>query len=189
MNRTLSSKLIISSILLATITTAAPTAMAGDKHRRHLDNHHTDYAKVTHVEPIYREITHRVPRESCWTESRYRRHDSNGSYTPTILGSVIGGALGNELGHSKKNKQVGAAVGAILGGSIGYDIGRRNNKGGSYSEPYNEQVCETEYTSEYEQKLVGYKVDYRYQGRIYHTRMNKHPGKRIKIAVNVTPVY
>jgi hypothetical protein len=31
-------------------------------------------------------------------------------------------------------------------------------------------------------------VAYRYQGRTYHTRMDQHPGKRIRVRVNVIPV-
>lgn len=37
--------------------------------------------------------------------------------------------------------------------------------------------------------LEGYRVTYRYQGHDYVTRVDHHPGKRIKVKVNATPVY
>ena len=37
--------------------------------------------------------------------------------------------------------------------------------------------------------IEGYRVTYRYQGHNYVTRMNRHPGRRIKVKVNVIPVY
>lgn len=151
----------------------------------------TDWARVVDVDPIYETIRHRVPVRDCWMETRYEPVDrGRGSYTPGLLGAVIGGALGNELGHNKSNKRVGAVVGAALGASIARDIDQHRR--GHRSErvhPVREEVCETSERVEYEEQLVGYNVTYRYQDRTYHTQMSEHPGKRLRVAVNVTPVY
>ncbi len=145
-----------------------------------------DYAKVSHVEPIYETVSHRVPDEHCWTETRYRANDSQRSYTSPLIGGLLGGALGNEIGHSKRNKQVGTAVGALLGASIGHDVYNHKNQ---RRQPYQEKICEVQYRTQHEEKLVGYNVDYQYQGRRYETRLDHDPGKRLKVAVNVQPVH
>lgn len=168
-------------------------AVAGHKSQHH--NRHTDFAKVTEVEPIYKTITHRVPERSCWTETRYVPRHSGGhhykSHTPTILGTLIGGAIGNELGHSSTNKKVGAVVGGVLGASVARDWQHSKHHQDNHRHEevaVEEEVCEVKERVEYEERLVGYHVTYRYQGKTYHTRMDDHPGKRLKVAVKVTPV-
>lgn len=152
-------------------------------HSKH--NKHTDYAKVTDVDPIYKTVSHRTPERSCWTETVYEPVSGSHSYTPTILGTLIGGAIGNEIGHSNKNKKVGAVAGALLGASIAGNYSKNNS---NKSVARDTEVCETQHRTEYEERLVGYNVKYRYQGRTYHTRMDRRPGDRIKVAVQVRPV-
>lgn len=148
-----------------------------------------DFARVTDVDPIYKTITHRIPERSCWTETRYLRDDGYRSNTPVLLGSLVGGALGNELGHNKSNKRVGAVVGAVLGASVARDWRHQHSSGSGRVRAVNEEVCEVNERVEYEERIVGYNVTYRYQGQTYHTRMNHHPGRKLKVAVSVTPVY
>ena len=47
--------------------------------------------------------------------------------------------------------------------------------------------CETRYTTREEREPDGYRVTYRYAGREYTTRTEQHPGKRIRVRVEVTP--
>lgn len=167
-----------------------------------------DFARVIDAEPVYKTIKHREPVQQCWMETVYRpvskpryhhkRHDK--SYTPTIIGGLLGGALGNEVGNNKSAKKVGAVAGAVLGASLANDYVRwRNGKdqnnyppaknhAANYRESYQEERCETEYEVSYEERLIGYDVTYQYNGEQYHTRTRKHPGKRLKVAVEVTPV-
>ncbi len=152
-------------------------------------NYQNDYARVTQVDPIYQTIKHEVPERSCWLETRYEPVDDHKSYTPVVLGTLIGGALGNELGHNKSNKKVGAVVGGALGATLARDWSHASRDSRSASRPVSEEVCETRYRSEYEERVVGYNVTYRYQGQVYHTRTDQHPGKRIPVAVQVTPIY
>jgi len=174
---------LLISLPLSTIT-AAPPSTLHNKHHSGAQKH-TDYAKVTDVDPIYKTVSHRVPERSCWTETVYEPVSSSSSYTPTILGTLIGGAIGNEVGHSNKNKKVGAVAGALLGASIAGNYSNSSNK----SVARDTEVCETQHRTEYEERLVGYNVQYRYQGRTYHSRMDRRPGSRIKVAVQVKPVY
>lgn len=147
---------------------------------------HTDYAKVTHVEPIYETVSVREPYKECHMEDRVVHRKSHQSATPKILGALIGGAIGNELGHNKSNKRVGAVAGAILGGSIANDLSRKPHNGSHYTK--RERVCHVNHTVRHEKQVTGYDVSYKYRGQHYSTVMNTHPGDRIRVVVDVTPI-
>lgn len=175
---------IVSTLAL---TMTAMSASAG----YNSDNAHIDYARVTHVEPVYETVVRSLPKEQCWNErvrhsQRYARHYGE-SATPTLLGALIGGAIGNELGHHKRNKQVGAVVGGILGGSIGRDIGRNANRHHHDDHYSTVERCKVRYESYEEQALVGYDVTYRYRGNEYNTHTVEHPGEKLRVRVSVQP--
>lgn len=164
---------------------AAPSSWAKHSHHKKVN-----WAKVSDVQPIIRTIEHRIPQETCWNEPvRYEHHTDGGrSYTGTILGGIIGGAIGNEVGHSKKNKKVGAVIGTVLGASVGHDLSNRyHSKPSSHVSYRNERRCQVSNEIRYEEKVIGYHVWYRYHGNEYKTRMNHHPGKKIKVRVTVEP--
>ena len=176
-------KLILPTLIMT--LAVAPSSWA-----KHAHHGKAKWAKVTNVQPIIRTIEHRIPREDCWNEQvRYEEHVDDGrSYTGTILGGIIGGAIGNKVGHSKKNKKIGTVVGAVLGASVGHDISNRNYSNSSSNVSYrNERYCEVHNEISYEEKVIGYHVWYRYHGNEYKTRMNHHPGNKIKVRVNVDP--
>jgi uncharacterized protein YcfJ len=161
---------------------------AGSRYQK--DNHHRDFAKVTHVQPIVVQSERRTPRRECWEEEvRYETpRQQRKSYTGPILGGIIGGAIGNELGAGQDNKKVGAVVGAVLGASIGNDISHNRSHRDNRVQYRTERRCNVEHDVEYYERITGYNVTYRYNGRTYHTRMDNHPGKRIKVRVKVVPV-
>lgn len=176
-------KLTLPSVLIS-LSMALPAMAKGPHH----DN--SDWAKVTHVDPITRTVEYSTPHQKCWNErSHYQqpRHN-NDSMTSTIMGGIIGGALGNAVGHSKKNKQVGAVVGSILGASVGHGLSNNNSYDRhSNSSYYNGKRCTVENEIRYEEEVIGYHVSYQYRGEEYKTRMNHHPGKRLKVRVSVEP--
>ncbi|MEH6579540.1 MAG: glycine zipper 2TM domain-containing protein [Amphritea sp.] len=177
------------TVAIATLGLLATSVEASGRHDKH-HNAHRDYAKVVHVQPIVVHSERRVPHRECWDEQvRYeepRQHRN--SYTAPILGGIIGGAIGNELGHNKSNKRVGAAVGAVLGASIGHDVTRDSAYNGEHSGYRTETRCTVQHDVEYYERVTGYNVTYRYHGRTYHTRTNNHPGKKIRVRVNIVPV-
>jgi uncharacterized protein YcfJ len=152
-------------------------------------NTHTDTARVTHVEPVYTTVEHRIPRETCWKDTvRTDKRAHRQSGTPVILGGVIGGLLGNELGDNRDNKRIGAVVGSILGASIASDI-QGQHPSRNHHRRYEEiERCEISHTSEIEQVLDGYEVDYRYRGKNYSTFMKHHPGDQLTVSVRVDPL-
>ena len=153
-------------------------------------NRHTDYARVVAVEPVYRTVERRVPQQECWVETVREEVPvrTASSATGTIVGGIVGGAIGHAVGHGRSNKKLGTVVGAALGMSVGNDLSR--NRRGGYTEVSYRDVerCEVRHTIQTERRLLGYDVTYQYQNQRYTTRMDQHPGKRIKVAVDVSPV-
>jgi len=174
-------RLITTTVIIASLMAAPVMARS---------NSHVDSAKVTNVEPIVETVEIQTPQRSCWTETVAYKTPRHGyqSHTGTILGTLIGGAIGNAVGHSKTNKKVGTVAGAILGGTIGRDMSRSDNRY-SKTEYVEEERCEVTHDVSYKDRIIGYDVTYKYRGKTYHTQMDTPPGKRIKVAVDVRPIY
>lgn len=148
------------------------------------------YARVVDSKPIYEWVEQRTPAKHCWVETVREEHShSNQRASTVVLGSVIGGAIGHAVGHGHKNKKVGTAVGAILGAAIGSDIERSKRGSKNYHTQYRDvERCEYRDKVTTVEHLVGYDVTYQYNGQRYTTRMQNHPGDRIKVAVDVRPL-
>ena len=150
-----------------------------------------EYARVISVDPVYQRVARSVPTDECWIESvrveqpvyEYR------SKTNTLVGTMLGAAIGHQLGRDKKGKQIGRIAGAVLGASIATDADNRRNDSRYRVEYRDEERCETRYTTHYQQEVVGYDVAYQYHGKTYYTRMDRHPGDRIEVSVDVRPTY
>ena len=161
-------------------------------------NTHYHYATVTEVTPIVKTISYQEPHKECWIETvRHEtysepEHQHSSQAASTVVGSLVGAAIGHGVGNGRKNKQIGAVAGAILGGAIGHDISRNHNRSHHHTQKHveyrDEERCSVSHSTQYEERVVGYDVSYRYNGSIYHTEMDHHPGDRIKIAVDVRPI-
>lgn len=187
-------KTIVTSILVAGI--GLSSAQASDHYRpskspysyqKQERRQGVDYAKVVHVEPITRTLSHRIPEETCWNERVRYSDNRHQSATPAIIGGIIGATIGHSLGNDKykTNRTIKTVALGALGASIGHDIGNKQHDRDYYGQ---EQRCEVSYHTRYEEQIVGYNVRYRYRGETYHTRMDYHPGKRIPVQVNVRPI-
>ncbi len=180
------------ALAIVAATATSSTAFAGSK-ARHSGDAYFDYARVLKVRPITKSIKVSEPIESCWDKPvTYQRSSSrrNHSRTPDVIGAIVGAAVGNRIGkhgHGRA-RDVATVAGAVLGGSIGRDIRKKGDR--HHHETYTETVrhCETRHDVRYEDRVVGYRVKYRYNGTVYKTRMDRHPGDEIKVRVNVTPV-
>ena len=147
-----------------------------------------DYAEVLDAEPITRIVRVSTPRQECWDEEvayeeSGRKHDG----VSTVVGAIIGGALGNAVGHSNTNKKVGTVIGAVLGGTLGRSHDLRKNR---YGQKYTaiEERCEVYQDYEEHEKIIGYRVRYQYNEKVYTTRTDAEPGERIKVRVTVSAV-
>ncbi|MDW8479141.1 MAG: glycine zipper 2TM domain-containing protein [Xanthomonadales bacterium] len=168
---------VLSSLMLASVL--VPPAMARSY----------DWAPVVRVEPVV--VRERVPvsEQVCRSEPvtvvERRRSDERAA---AILGAIIGGVIGNQFGRGD-GRDAATAAGALLGYHAVRDSQRRADRyyGGGVRYVEHRDVCSYETTYELEERIVGYDVTYRYNGRLYTTRTSHHPGSRIRVVADVRP--
>jgi uncharacterized protein YcfJ len=137
-----------------------------------------DYARVVDVDPIVSRVQVSSPQRDCWYEDREVAVQR--SATPTVLGAIIGGVIGHQIGNGP-SRGVATAAGAILGATVGNDAGARNAR----IENRSVERCEARYSRDWEERIDGYRVTYRYQGRQYNTVMAYDPGDRVQVRVGM----
>lgn len=165
------------------VTAAAISTAAFAEH-----DEYTDYARVVAAQPVYARVAHSVPHEQCRIERvryEYPSHHHR-SATGTLVGTMLGAAVGHQIGRDKDGRKIGRVAGAILGASIGSDISRRQVPPAQV-EYRDEESCDTGYSTRYQHEVIGYDVTYEYNGKLYHTRTDQHPGSEMKVAVDVQP--
>ncbi len=148
-------------------------------------NYH--YAEVVDVRAEYKEVRKPIDREVCWDETTYERTRSGSrSHTPTVVGAIIGGVIGNQFGGGS-GQRAATVAGAALGGSIGRDAARKSGHPDEYRKVIREK-CQVQRSYTRESVASGYRVTYQYDCRLYRTHMNEHPGDRIRVRVDVSPM-
>ncbi|HHB13058.1 MAG TPA: glycine zipper 2TM domain-containing protein [Chromatiales bacterium] len=156
---------------------------------------YVDRARVVSVRPIYETVEVAVPRRECWTGRVVERYSSVPDYGgdtlfPTLIGGALGGYLGNKLGDGR-SEAVTTAMGTAIGLAVGQQVGRKHRRHHHYSEPvrvHRERRCRTVEHYETERRLTGYRVKYRYKGRLFETITDHRPGKWISVEVDVDPL-
>lgn len=150
-----------------------------------------DEAQVVSVDPIIEQVNEPIDREVCWNEPvtyrepvRRRRSDAG-----AVWGAIIGGVIGNQFG-SGRGRDAATVAGAALGYSAVRDEQRRHDyhRYGERVVRSNEQRCRVETDYQSEERVLGYNVAYRYNGRVYHTRTDAHPGDTIRVRVDVQAI-
>ena len=151
---------------------------------RHVRNDDYDYAPVTRVEPIMRQVRIETPRRECYDDVHYVESPAPQVAGHTLLGGIIGGVIGHQIGHGH-GRDFATVAGAAIGAGVGYTNATRQY--GSQTREETVQRCDVRYEREYEERIDGYRVTYEYNGREYTTRMPYDPGERIKVRVAVAP--
>ncbi|MFA5937924.1 MAG: glycine zipper 2TM domain-containing protein [Sinimarinibacterium sp.] len=151
------------------------------------DEGNVEFVRVVSATPIYRDVRVDEPRRECWDErvvypGGYRRNDLAAG---TVVGAIAGGVAGHQFGKGH-GRDAATVVGALIGASIGQQSAAAHSAPRPERVAY-EQRCEIVDASRYEQRVEGYDVAYRYNGRIYHTQMPYDPGNRIAVQVDVRP--
>ena len=178
---------------IASLSAAALPALAAESFM--------DRARVVSVRPISENIP--VSREECWNdrvrtyeERRVTRSDTGAAIGPgTVLGAVIGGVVGHQFGNSSGGRDRGTAAGAVVGGLIGNQVDRDQGRPG-YGErvteidrvPVERNVERCRTVEEMREARVGYDVRYAYGGREFQTRLDRDPGRFLRVNVNVEAV-
>jgi uncharacterized protein YcfJ len=164
--------------LIATVfalTSFTSLTLAGNNYR----NADYSYAPVVDVQPVYEQYQVPQDRQIC-EDYRGRQHPNNQQSNGggAFLGAVLGGVIGNRFGKGNGRK-ASTAVGAVIGASIG-------SQAKSSKHSYNNQrrSCYTQRDYIIEERISGYEVSYDYNGRVYQTTMQNHPGDRVRIQVS-----
>lgn len=144
-----------------------------------------DKAEVTRVEPLYRPVQVARPIKRCWMERVTHTIRPRPHLGATLAGGVIGGVIGHELGPRRGQAPLTVA-GALAGAAIGRGLSRQVHAGPA-SASRDVQRCTTIDRYEQRQQLIGYSVEYRYAGQTFTTQTRHHPGRYLRMRVQVDP--
>lgn len=164
-------------------------------------------ARVTRVERMAAQNDPYL-RQECWDERNSRhegdyyrddsgrlyRNDGSGNKTArTLIGALIGGALGNQVG-SGSGRTAATVAGAVVGGSIGNQSVRDDQRPGydgydRYRDDAGvEMRCRTvEGHARGGRNRDVYRVSYSYGGQTYRAMSYTHPGRTLRVTVDVRP--
>lgn len=161
---------------------------------RHQDQRH-DWGEVIRVDPIVAANFQPIHRNECWSQpvvyrepARYHYRD-RGDRAPAIVGAIVGGVIGNQFGSGS-----GRDAATLAGAALGYSAVRDSTRHGGYytsggrSYQVMEQRCAPRTSYVRDERVRGYEVTYRYRGEIYRTTTDYHPGDRIQVRIDVTPL-
>lgn len=169
---------VIPVVLLAACSTASKRPPA--------EPVYMEMAEVTRVAPLYQQVEVARPVKRCWTERVAHTHTPRPNVGATLAGGMIGGGIGSKLGRGRGNAPL-VVAGALAGAAIGRRLSRP-----AYAAPVTTwqdvQRCTTVNRLEQRQQVVGYRVDYRYEGQIFTAQTRHHPGRYIRVRVDVDPV-
>ena len=196
MTRSLNLNVLTTPVITAVALLCASLANAGG----HAGEYFYTTARVVDVTPMY-EYHRTYPSHSSHqphygNDQRckikhvevHNTHRDSGA-VGAIIGGAIGAHIGSSIGDSREATAVGAIAGSVLGGAVGqqqsssvhYRVGqdcyqRPTHHSQGYEKPYREY-----------RELIGYKVRYRYNGREFSMTTHEHPGRTVRIRVEVQP--
>lgn len=117
-----------------------------------------DYARVLRVDPISDAVAMPVKKERCDDSIRAQRADE---------------ALAGDVRTIQPDTAIGAAITEEIRHRERTTAMRR---------------CRLVTTYETSDQIVAYRVQYIYGGDIFVRRMDKHPGARVRVRVNLNPM-
>ena len=169
-----------------------------DTYDRYERDQYYDQARVLSVDPVIDSVAQPIRRDECWREPilvrepvRHYRHGDryrNRDRTPALVGALVGGVIGNQFG-SGHGRDAATLAGSAIGYSVARDANRYDHRGRYYSRDrvyrtYAER-CAVRTDWRRDDRVIAYDVTYEYNGQIYRTRTNYHPGDTIRVRVDV----
>ncbi len=179
--------IMITAALFGVLSSGLVRADDDDYRHGHHRHHQHDYARaevvyapVIYVEPLYQIVRRTRPSRECWsTTESYADGRGGDSAAGLVLGGVLGGMLGNNIAHGH-DRDVAVIAGTLLGATIGHDLDH-----GRAAAPVTRTRCEEYSDDDTHQQIIGYRVQYRYSGRIYETQTERPPGAHVRITVSI----
>jgi uncharacterized protein YcfJ len=141
------------------------------------------YAKVVSVTPVRSSgaAAHQVCHDEVVNHAAPPKDQHN--IAGTAIGAVAGGLLGHMVGNGKGNT-LATVAGAAAGGYAGNRIENAHHKPQVTQSV--ERRCST--VAATDGKIIGYDVQYVYNGVTRTTRMDHDPGDRVQVQEGVTAV-
>jgi uncharacterized protein YcfJ len=141
------------------------------------------YAKVVSVTPVRSSSS--TPRQVCRDEvvNHTAPPKDQHNIAGTAIGAIAGGLLGNQVGGGK-GRTLATVAGAAAGGYAGNRIENSHHQAQVTSTV--ERRCNT--VTDTSSKVVGYDVQYVYNGVTRTTRMDHDPGDRVQVQEGVSVV-
>ena len=167
---------ILSTLISTTIALSSVQALAED-------NFHYDYATVMQSKPVYRIVEVSGQEQQCRREEVVYQQPSRKSSKGSLVGGILGAAVGHALGQRSKHRTGATIAGAIVGASIAGD-----NEQTRVTSRGIENRCTMVPVSWEEERIIGYNVVYRYNGRTFETRLPFEPGESLKVRVIIAPM-
>jgi uncharacterized protein YcfJ len=167
---------IVDKSLLTGIAVGVAIATAGGAVAGYKMMDKPQYAEVLDVKPI--KDTIRTPRQECHDEvvTHKRAVKDENRIAGTAIGAVVGGLLGNQIGGGN-GKKVATVAGAAAGGYAGNKTQEHMQDSDTYTTT--EQRCKT--VTDTQEKVSGYEVRYRLEGKEGSVRMDHEPGDTIPV--------
>jgi len=101
---------------------------------------------------------------------------SHRDHTGAIIGGIIGGVIGNEIGdnRSRGRRNSATAAGVIVGAAVGNRYDQRHSSGSCVSKSRGAKSFGV-------RNLKGYKMTYKYRGRLHSTFVTRRPPQYFRI--------
>jgi uncharacterized protein YcfJ len=93
-----------------------------------------------------------------------------------LFGAILGGVIGNQFGGGT-GKDVMTGLGVIVGSNVGAGTNKK-------PQPTTTTVCNDVPQYSEVNRVVGYRVKYRFDGGVYTTKMDKDPGSYITLNIH-----
>ena len=164
------------SLMTGVLIGAAVAAGAGAVGGLKLMQRTPQYAEVLKVTPVTKTI--RTPRQECHEEQVTRQAPVKDEHQVigTLAGAVIGGVIGHQIGGGS-GRDIATVAGAAGGGYAGNRVQKNLQDRDTVTSA--EQKCETVYDSS--ERITGYHVRYRLNGKEATVTMDHDPGARIAL--------
>ena len=134
------------------------------------------YAEVINVAEV-KEVVHTPERECGEVAVTHKKAaEDQHRIAGTLIGGVLGGVLGHQVGGGN-GKTLATVAGAAAGGYAGNQVQKNMQDKDTYTT--NEERCKT--VNVRQQKVVGYDVKYKLDGKEGMVRMDHRPEDRIPV--------
>ncbi|MFQ5469932.1 MAG: glycine zipper 2TM domain-containing protein [Gammaproteobacteria bacterium] len=173
-------KMIMTTLILFSFL-ATGQSFAGNHYYNQNKNSFYDTAEIIDAKPIYTTERVSVPSQDCLSDDRDFQHRRVNKTGDLIVGGILGGIIGSQFGKGK-GKDAMTLAGTLIGSSIAHD-GNHDQ----FNDRHRHSHCKTSHHYVKEERISGYRVTYSYNGETFVTTLNNHPGKQLRVRINVTP--